>query len=592
MKLMMLLYLLLVQQQTPTTQQRQASPTGSIEGIVVRIGTGEPIAGARVILTRGGAGVPTTIGGLPVLAPPVSATATVITGSVSAARPITPTSVPTDAQGRFVVENVEAGGYRITVAANGYARQEYGQKSFGAPGTVINVAAGQSLKDVVVSMTPAGNVTGRISDDLGRPAVGAQVQLLRTSYSPNGQRQFQAAGTAKTNDRGEYRLYWVTPGKYYLSAGAASVPTRPLEFGGTGDSPNGVQESYALTYYPGAADLKDAASLEVQAGVELSAIDFTVPVQQLHKVRGRVIDSRTGQRPAAASLSIASRTLTGGGFSMGANQAYNPADGTFEIRDVAPGSYVVTAQIQDPNQTLTPLPPSSPGRPSASAPITVATADVDSIVLNIVAPTSIPGRLIVEGQELSSVQGFERMRVQLALADSLPFSQTPQFQTLNADGTFREDNAMPGQYRISLLMPPDFYIKEARFDQTDVLNKPLAFNGSVPTPLDIVLSPKAGQIEGTVMNDRHEPASNIQVVLIPDLHRERTDLYKMSISAPTGRFTMRGITPGDYKLFAWEALEQFAYFDSDLVERYESQAKPVHITESGKVTVEVSVTKD
>src|SRR5262249_39960054 len=113
----------------------------------------------------------------------------------------------------------------------------------------------------------------------------------------------------------------------------------------------------------------------------------------------------------------------------------------------------------------------------------------DGVVLNIVAPVSIPGRLIVEGQELSSVQGFERMRVQLAQAESMPFSQTPQFQVLNSDGTFREDNALPGQYRVSiLLMPPDFYVKEARFDQTDVLNKPLAFNGSVPTPLDIVLS--------------------------------------------------------------------------------------------------------
>jgi hypothetical protein len=278
---------------------------------------------------------------------------------------------------------------------------------------------------------------------------------------------------------------------------------------------------------------------------------------------------------------------------MGAFQAYNPADGTFEIRDVAPGSYVITAQIQDPNQPLAAGPPSTPGRPGASAPITVATADIDGVMLNIVVPVSIPGRLTVEGQEVSSVQGFERIRVQLAQADNLPFTPTPQFQTLNSDGTFREDNAMPGQYQISVqLMPPDFYVKEALFDQTDVFNKPLAFNGSVPTPLDIVLSSKAGQIEGTVMNEKHEPAPGIQVVLIPDLHRERNDLYKVSVSAATGRFNMRGITPGDYKLFAWESLELFAYFDSDIVQKSESQAKPVHVTESGKLTVEVSVIKD
>ncbi len=586
MSLMILSVLLL--QQTPTTQQQQPQPTGSIVGIVVRIGTGEPIAGARVILARGVVGLPAAVGAFPIAPPPVSFS--VSTGPVGS-RQITPSSVPTDSQGRFVIQNVDAGAYRITVAANGYARQEYGQRSFGTQGTVIDVAPGQALKDIVIRMTPAGNVTGRISDDLGKPAIGAQVQLLRATYNPNGQKQFQAAGTARTNDRGEYRLFWVTPGRYYLTAGSAAGPTRPLEFGGAGDSPNGIQESYALTYYPGAADLKDAAALEVQAGVELSATDFTVPLQQLHKVRGRVIDSRTGQRPAAVNLSIASRNLTGGTFSSGASQAYNPADGTFELRDVAPGSYVVTAQIQEANQPQVPLLPAGPSRPSASAAVTVSTTDVDGLALNIVAPVSIPGRLFVEGQELSSVQGFDRMRVQLSQAEAiLPFSQTPQFQALNSDGTFRADNALPGQYRLSVFqMPPDFYIKEARFDQTDVLNKPLAFTGSVPTPLDIVLSPKAGQIDGTVMNDKHEPTPNIQVVLIPDLHRERTDLYKSSTSAQGGRFTMRGITPGDYKLFAWEALEQFAYFDSDLVQRYEPQAKPVHVTESGKLTVEVSV---
>ena len=282
---------------------------------------------------------------------------------------------------------------------------------------------------------------------------------------------------------------------------------------------------------------------------------------------------------------------------MGQNQAYNPADGTFEIRDVAPGTYVITSQIAEANQQGIPAPQLPPGqgppRPSASAPVTVSSADIDGVVLNIVNPLSIPGRLIVEGQELSSVQGFERIRVQLSQADSVPFTQSPQFQTLNSDGTFREDNALPGLYRLSVVaMPPDFYIKEARFDQNDVLNSPLAFNGSVRTALDIVISPRAGQIEGTIMNDKHEPAVGIQVVLIPDLHRERTDLYKASMSAANGHFNMRGITPGDYKLFAWEALEQFAYFDSDLVQKFESQAKPVHVTESGKLTVEVSVIKE
>ena len=49
---------------------------------------------------------------------------------------------------------------------------------------------------------------------------------------------------------------------------------------------------------------------------------------------------------------------------------------------------------------------------------------------------------------------------------------------------------------------------------------------------------------------------------------------------------MRGVTPGDYKLFAWEALENFGYFDPDQMRRSESAGKAVRVAESSKLVVE------
>jgi toxin ParE1/3/4 len=60
-----------------------------------------------------------------------------------------------------------------------------------------------------------------------------------------------------------------------------------------GDSPNGVPEAYALTYYPGVVDAKDATTVEVASAMERNAIDVSIPRQQLYRVRGRIIDSRT-----------------------------------------------------------------------------------------------------------------------------------------------------------------------------------------------------------------------------------------------------------------------------------------------------------
>jgi hypothetical protein len=202
--------------------------------------------------------------------------------------------------------------------------------------------------------------------------------------------------------------------------------------------------------------------------------------------------------------------------------------------------------------------------------------------------------MIVEGQELSAVPGSDRMQVQLSFAGLQVLTPTMQRQPhqarLNADGTFREDDVTPGDYRLTVTaLPADFYIKEARFDQTDVLSRPLRFSGSVPGPLDIVLSPKSGRIDGTIVNDKQQPASGVRAVLVPDQHRDRLDLYKTAVADQNGRFTVRGIPPGDYKVFAWEAIDQFGYFDPDLVRQSEPFAKPVKIVESSKASVEVKI---
>jgi len=47
------------------------------------------------------------------------------------------------------------------------------------------------------------------------------------------------------------------------------------------------------------------------------------------------------------------------------------------------------------------------------------------------------------------------------------------------------------------------------------------------------------------------------------------------------------VAPGDYKLFSWEVLENFAYFDADLVKQAEPSGKPIHVAESSKQQVDV-----
>ena len=111
----------------------------------------------------------------------------------------------------------------------------------------------------------------------------------------------------------------------------------------------------------------------------------------------------------------------------------------------------------------------------------------------------------------------------------------------------------------------------------------LPINGTV----DISLSPNVSQIDGAVLDDRGQPIPGILAVLVPDRDRDHTELFKTATTDQTGHYSIRGIPPGDYKLFAWETLESFGYFDPELLKQSDSQGKAIHISDSSKLSQDI-----
>lgn len=578
----------------------RAQSGGAIQGMVVRAGAKEPLAGARVTLaavtTSASANATSPIvtgagGGLP-----ADAALVVVSGNV------TPSvlAVTTDPSGRFAFQNLAAGLYSLQVHRDGYARQSHGQRTPGGPATAIRVAAGQSISNVVMALLPAGNVSGLIRGPEGQPQAGAPVQLLRATYNASGQRAFQVEGTTRTNDRGEYRLYWLTPGSYYMSAGSAPGPNR-TSGANAPVSPNEVPDrSFALTYYPGVPDARGAALIEVTSGGELSGIDFSVPSQELRRIRGRITDSNTGQPPSSVGISLAYRTLTGASGAFSAGERYDPKTGEFELRNVPPGSYVIQAIAMDrapasESETLVKV-AAIATRANGRLPVDISNHDIDGLLLTLTTGVALPGRISIEGANLSSIPGWERIRVPLkptldgAFGPNLqPASPVPQAP--REDGSFVIAGVAPGEFIVGPVtgLPAGFYVKEVRFAQADVLSQPLRFSGVAGGGLEIVLSSKASQVDGIAVDGRSTPIPGVRVVLVPERQRNRTDLFKSTISDSSGRFVFRTIPPGDYRVFGWETLDSYAYFDPDLLRRVEPQGTPVRVTESATNNLTVRI---
>jgi hypothetical protein len=480
----------------------------------------------------------------------------------------------TDNAGKFAFSNVPAGTYRLLATLDGYVRQEYGQRVFPGQGTPLNLSTDEVLKDLTIRLTPAGNVSGRLVDNLGKPAVGVPLQLMKAVYTSAGLRSFQTVGNVRTNDRGEYRLYWMTPGRYYLAAGTPQGPAGGGFGFGERTSPNESGDSYTFMFYPGVTDIARAVAIDVRPDGDFVA-DFVVPKQQLYTIRGRVVIPASTVAPPSASIALAFQPLNGQNSMFSRNPIYNGATGSFELREVIPGPYVIFANTV---------------AGSARAPVDVVNADIDGITLVVNAGLSIAGRVSVEGGSLPAAGVRFQFRPLVGGSPSM-VGNLPNNSQVNPDGTFRIDNVLPGHYRI---VPPtlqDLYIKQMRFDRMDALNQPVeAVQRGQDAPfLDVVFSGNVSQIEGIVSDTRLQPVAGAQVVLIPDANRDRVDLYKTVTTDQLGRFTLRGVAPGDFKLFAWESLEPNSYFDPDVVRRAEPSGKSVKVSESSKLSIGLAV---
>jgi Carboxypeptidase regulatory-like domain len=462
MKLSVVLSMLLLWTQVGVNRDAQAKK-GSIEGVVVRLGSGTSLSGARVTLTKqgGAAAAPSVTAALPGAASVAPAAATPPQGArVAAPTPIQIPPVFTNNEGRFSFPDLDDGSYTVQIQANGYVPFTYGQKFTNGPGAPVKVKSGDPVNNLSVTLKPAGNISGQISDNANQPLANVSIRLLRNAYDSTGQRTLQTVGATQTNDRGEYRFYWVTPGRYSILAGKPSTSADPLNemmlsaLGGVTNS-NLTTVPIGFAFYPGVKDPAGATIIDLRPGADLTNLNMTmIPRPATFHIRGRLIDSRTGQPPKSGNVSampqipgLSTDDLILDDESLG----YNPANGTFDVRNLLPGIYQVTASAQDPNSGNRGSPPVAgpPTRTIGTIQATISDSDINDLVITTVPAVTISGRLRTEGQlPVSSPQGTVRIQVTpVGGAMNSGFAATA---TSKPDGSFQLQNIPPGEYRIAV----------------------------------------------------------------------------------------------------------------------------------------------
>jgi len=293
-------------------------------------------------------------------------------------------AVVTDEGGRFELNGLDAGRYTLTASRLGYVTNAYGQRKPNDPGAILTLRAGQEMKDLLFRLIPSAVIAGRIFDDDGEPLPGASVSALREVFS-EGKRSLSASTTAETNDLGEYRLYGLAPGRYFVSA----VLPQWNRFGSADGSEDAIPSSqgYSKIYFPGTPDPSKASSFSVKAGEEIPSVEILMQQIPVYLIRGHVYNQITLKPGTGTNILLAPKNQRQD-WDAGLHQvSVQKQDGSFEIPEITPGSYVLTTMWFDEGKIY-----------STTTPIDVGKADVEGISVTIGPGVDISGQVIWEGK--------------------------------------------------------------------------------------------------------------------------------------------------------------------------------------------------
>lgn len=569
--------------------------TGLISGFVVAADTGRPIKRARVLVNgaeaterAGGARGAGQLGAMVRDRVQQMAQSGIAPEQLLAGLRLVQ-SAQTDDQGRYEIKGLPAGRYTVSASKTGFVTVNYGQRRPLRPGTPLDLKDGQQLQNVSLSLPRGSIVTGHVLDEDGEPLARAAVTVLRYQYQ-GGERRLVPGGSDQTDDRGEFRVYGLPPGDYYVS-GVSRLLNRPVErllqaVGGLASPPVAQEEEvalgYAPTYYPGVVTAAEATRVSVGLAQELGGVDFQLLLVPMARISGVVYNADATPLAGGAVILVPEES---GAAARGANITGRVrSDGAFTVDDVPPGRYTLYAR----------------NRPSRDLPadfavqsVTITGEDLPNLAVTLSPGATIAGSISFDSASASPPGDLARFRITAPALDQIPFGGN-QPSRVEADGTFLVTGIPAGRRAIRAPNPPQpWSLKAVIIDGRDVTDTPLDVrNGQKITRVQVILTDRVTEISGSVKDEKGAAAPGYTVIAFStDSTTWRAQSRTIQAVQPdqTGAFRVRGLPPGSYFLVAADDVEPGEWFDPAFLEEAQKGAARVTLNEGDTTAQDVKV---
>lgn len=511
---------------------QQPPKTGSLSGIVTQYGSGEPVRGAEVSISREEP-------------PGLNTSDEAVTQGIT---------VTTDRNGRFQFPSLAAGAFSLTVRKGGFHGFRTQNSRTWQEILNLTLAPGQAISDLALAMQPGAVITGRVTDEAGEAMARVQVNAFKWVYA-NHHRQLRPTGGGSTDDNGGYRIFGLEPGRYIVRANAiaANGPTKMR---------------YAPCYFPDATSPSDANTLTLRPG-EQAVADLRMSRARVAKVSGHI--ANTGAT-LQTQVYLRSQQDEGSTITRGPSATVDE-NGNFTIDGVFPGDYLLGAFEFGGDNGESPR--------HAEFPIKVDGIDLKDVNLTLEdsGRASMQGTMRIDGDNARHPR-FDSLRIGMLPAEdsagNAEFIGQGGYAAVGRDGTIRLDKVAPGKYVVSITAEgsgwEDFYTKSVQIGGRDVTDSIVSFSANRGVvPISIAVGIDGAYVEGTVTDENNNPVANATVIGVPEQAlRSQFDLYQRAGTDQTGHFRLRGIKPGTYSFYAWNTMEDESYMDPEFLARYES----------------------
>jgi hypothetical protein len=486
----------------------------------------------------------------------------------------------TDEQGRWEIKDLPAGRYSLAALKTGYVSQQYGQRGPTENGKPIEVADGQALDNVNFNLTRGSVIAGRVTDEFGEPIAEVMVAALRYRHYNGRRRLVPAARPDQTDDGGNFRLYGLAPGDYYLSA----TPDGSMGIGATSEDRSG----YSATYYPGTGSAQQAEKVSVGPGAEMSGLAFSLVPVRTANVSGTVMTSLGKPMTGAFVTAMASSADGFGSMSVGGGNQVRE-DGTFSLASVPPGEYLLQAQT---------MAPGADGQGEvATAMVTVAGEDLSGVALVASRGVLIRGRVAFDVKPpAGSVQPIS---IGVAGLPKDPLGEMMAWFGSDMSGRVADDWTFELRARTSpvlvrtMQVPPGFSLKSVFWRGEDVTDEGISFKGTETiNDVQVILTARSSTVSGVVTDDGGKPVIDYAAVIFPeDSARWIPYSSRMRLARPDqrGGFVVKELPPGRYLGAALSHIEDGEESNPELLERLRSVATPFTLQEGERKAVTLKV---